>query len=268
MKLTAWVASVLGIFLCAGQNACMAEDTTGPVRVRVMSYNIHTGRGMDKQLDLERIATVINTSGADVVAVQEVDRMTSRTLRVDQLAELTRLTGMFGRFGKGRDWEGGEYGQVLLSRWPILSFEVHPLPGPTDVERRIALAAEVQPDSMTSPVVVMATHLHHQEEALRVPQAQELQRLADENATSGPVILMGDMNAVPGSETMDMLLEKWTDGVGEGNTYPADNPKKKIDWILVPRGGAWKVVDGHVIEEAQASDHRPVIVELELGPGI
>ena len=85
---------------------------------------------MDKQLDLARIANVIKAADVDVVAVQEVDIRTRRSgTDVDQLAELAKLTGMHGRFGKGRDYDGGEYGQAILSRQPIKELDVHKLPG-------------------------------------------------------------------------------------------------------------------------------------------
>ena len=101
-----------------------------PRTLRVMSYNIHIGVGLDKKSDLARIANVIKAADVDVVALQEVDVRTRRSgTDVDQLAELAKLTGMHGRFGKGRDFDGGEYGQAILSRQPIKEFTVHKLPG-------------------------------------------------------------------------------------------------------------------------------------------
>lgn len=84
-------------------------------RLRVLSYNIHHGRGIDDQVDLERLAKVINDCQPDLVALQEVDNGTQRTNGVDQTAELARLTGLHAQFARQIDFEGGQYGQALLS---------------------------------------------------------------------------------------------------------------------------------------------------------
>src|SRR6185436_9114845 len=101
-------------------------------------------QGMDKRFDPARIAEVIRAADVDVVAVQEVDIKARRSGTVDQLAELKRLTGMHGVFGKARDYDGGEYGQVILSREPIERMDVHELPGAADQEQRIALLATIR----------------------------------------------------------------------------------------------------------------------------
>src|SRR4030095_7388475 len=87
--------------------------------VRVMSYNIHVGVGMDQKLDLERIAEVINKARPDLVALQEVDRGVRRTQGLDEIAELSRLTKMDYAFAHNIDYQGGEYGVAILSRFPI-----------------------------------------------------------------------------------------------------------------------------------------------------
>src|SRR5689334_21677349 len=62
--------------------------------LRVMTYNIHVGVGMDKKLDLQRIADVINRERPDLVGLQEVDRGVKRTEGKDEIAELAALTRM------------------------------------------------------------------------------------------------------------------------------------------------------------------------------
>src|SRR5688500_2206377 len=77
--------------------------------LRVLSYNIHHAEGTDGKLDVARIAGVIKAAGPDLVAVQEVDRNTTRTNKVDQAAELARLTGLHGEFARAIDLQGGQY---------------------------------------------------------------------------------------------------------------------------------------------------------------
>src|SRR5712664_4245268 len=90
------------------------------IKLRVMTYNIHVGVGMDKRLDLQRIADVINQEHPDLVGLQEVDRGVKRTQGVDEIAELARMTGMEYAFAHNLDYQGGQYGVAILSRFPIL----------------------------------------------------------------------------------------------------------------------------------------------------
>ena len=254
-----------------------------PFRLRVLTYNIHHGEGTDGRIDLERIARVITDQRPDLVAVQEVDVKTRRNGGVDQAAELARLTGLRVAFGKARDFEGGDYGQAILSRFPILSFHTHTLPGDPESEQRIALEAHVKPRDFNVPhlawergpiIRFVGTHLHHlPPEANRLRQAAELNRLFAGEGETQPTILAGDLNAEPGSGTMDLLTRRWVDAASQNqelgprlNTYPANAPRKRIDYVLLRPGGAWRVIESRVIPETVASDHSPVLAVVEWVP--
>ena len=86
-----------------------------------MTYNIHVGVGMDKKLDLQRIADVINQERPDLVGLQEVDRNVRRTEGKDEIAELAAMTQMEFAFAPNLDYQDGKYGVAILSRWPIKS---------------------------------------------------------------------------------------------------------------------------------------------------
>ena len=90
-----------------------------PDEIRVLTYNIHHGEGVDGKFDLPRIADVIKLASPDLVALQEVDQGTARASGVDQPAELARLTGMKVVFGRNIDFQGGGYGTAVLSRLPV-----------------------------------------------------------------------------------------------------------------------------------------------------
>lgn len=235
-----------------------------PRTLRVMTYNIHITQGMDKKFDPARIADVIRKADVDVVALQEVDNGARRSGKVDQLAELAKLTGMHGRFGKARDFDGGEYGQAILSRRPIEQLEIHKLPGENAQEERIALLTTIRQPGPLPDLLFVGTHLHHLEESRRVAQAAELTRALKEPVARGAaVILVGDMNAKPDGEAMNLLRETWDDtGDAAKLTFPADKPDRNIDYVLLPKGHKWEIVSSTVIEEPVASDHRPVVVEL------
>lgn len=230
-----------------------------------MTYNIHITKGMDGKFDAQRIAKIIRDADVDVVAIQEVDVGVNRSGKVDQCAELAKLTGMHARFGKGRDYDGGEYGQVVLSRQPIKEMTVHNLPGDSDQEQRVALFASIPQPQPLPELLLIATHLHHADEEHRLRQAAEIERLVEQtSATTRPaVLLLGDLNAKPESDVMKQLAERWIDATaGTGPTFPADKPDRKIDYILLPKDHRWEVVKAEVLDEPVASDHRPVVVEL------
>src|SRR6187401_2662233 len=115
MKFTRLLTLLLGLCLFSG----CASKPQEPQRLTILSYNVHHCEGIDKKLDIERIAGVINSVNPDFVALQEVDNKTKRTGHVDQTAEVAKLTKMHGYFGKAMQWEDGEYGDSVLSRFPI-----------------------------------------------------------------------------------------------------------------------------------------------------
>ena len=88
--------------------------------LRVLTYNIHHGEGTDGKFDLDRIAKLISAQEPDLVALQEIDVKTARASGVDQAAKLAKLTGMHYAFGRFMKYDGGEYGQMVLSKHPIL----------------------------------------------------------------------------------------------------------------------------------------------------
>lgn len=239
-----------------------AEATDAPRVLRVLTYNIHHGEGEDGKLDLARLAGVITASGADLVALQEVDQKTTRTGGVDQAAEIGRLTGLRVAYGKAMDYQGGAYGQALLSRWPLEDVTVHALPNPAKVEPRIAVSATVRPPG-SPPVRFIGTHLDAtRDDTARWQQAARLLELFGADAT--PTIFAGDFNSRPDTRTMKALLEKFADAsaAAPAFTIPAKKPASRIDYVLLRPAGTWRVRSSAVIPEAVASDHRPVLVEL------
>lgn len=232
--------------------------------VRVLAYNIHHGEGTDGKVDLPRLANVIKAAKPDLVALQEVDKKVKRTGYVDQLAELAKLTGMHGTFGKQIPYDGGDYGQAILSKTEIGEQTIHLLPGMPNREQRIAYEVRVTVHGET--ISFVSTHLHHANAAFREQQATKLKDLFAK--TEHPVILAGDLNANPDSKPLDILDKQWKRATADPKlwTFPAVKPTKQIDYILFKPGNRFKVIEAKVIDEAVASDHRPVLVVLEFLP--
>jgi endonuclease/exonuclease/phosphatase family metal-dependent hydrolase len=238
------------IVLSGCQSAVSPQD---PGTLRVLTYNIHHGEGTDKEFDYRRLAQIIDTLSPDIVALQEVDVGTERASGVDQPALLGKRLRMRHAFGQAMPYQGGRYGEAILSRFPIEKVIVHPLPYQFEQEPRAALEVRVRPKGI-GPLTFVGTHLCHQKVENRVQQTQRLCRLFS-SQEGDPVILAGDFNARPGSEPMKVLVGAgWVDAVA---------PRSVIDYVLVRSCDPWQVKEVTIIPEPVVSDHSPVLVVLE-----
>ena len=228
-----------------------------------MSYNIHHGVGLDDTFDLERIADLIRREKADLVALQEVDKGVERTQRRDLPAELARLTGLHCVFSNNYAFQGGEYGNAILSRWPIMrSRNTHfKATGGGEPRGLLEAAVEVGGRSLT----FMATHLdHRRDDGERLSCVAEIERLALGLGQTA-VVVAGDFNDVPSSRMHDRMRtwarDAWAEGgAGDGFTIPADLPRRRIDYVWIARRSELEVLKAWV-PDLQASDHRPLVVE-------
>jgi endonuclease/exonuclease/phosphatase family metal-dependent hydrolase len=255
------------VFLaCLG--GCRASDSIPAPKpagaLRIMSYNIHHAETDESKCDPATVAKVINAQQPDVVVVQEVDVRTQRVDGVDLAIELSRLTKMHVVFGKAIDYQGGEYGQAILSRFPIESSRVHPLPGRSDAETRIALAARIRLDDKRE-IQLIGTHLDHiGNETDRLSQANTLIELFGKD-DGVPTILAGDFNSVPTSKTQQIIQSVFHNtSADNAPTHPAPNPRRKIDYIFIREPDKWIVNDSFVLHIDGVSDHCPIVADVVL----
>ncbi len=248
----------------AKRQVIFAGTKAAPIRLRVLCYNIHHAQGVDGKLDVSRIARVILSVKPDLVALQEMDQKTKRTQKVDQVAELARLTKMKSIFGANIDFQGGHYGNAILSRFPITRHKNHHLPNVDMGEQRGVLESVIKVSKEES-VFFMATHLDHRRpDAERRASAKFINQMMGDRDKM-PAILAGDFNDVPGSPTLREVGKLWMRTNPEITpTIPVAKPVRQIDYILVRPKERWKVIETKVLDEAVASDHRAIFAVIEL----
>jgi endonuclease/exonuclease/phosphatase family metal-dependent hydrolase len=243
-----------------------------PVReLRVLTYNIHHGAGVDGVLDLERIAQVIEASSADVVALQEVDRHWSeRSQWVDQPAWFAARLRMHHVYAANLDLDPLEpgqprrqYGTLILSRYPIKESRNTLLPKFPGQEQRGLLEATIKVRGKT--IRFANTHLTHNNNAERLEQAKRVVELLDESLL--PTLLVGDLNAVDTTPEMKLLTDRLGDvwpavGEGPGYTSPAPVPTHRIDYVL--HSDDIRPLEAEVLS-TPASDHLPVAATVIIG---
>ena len=244
------------------------QPTSGPA-IKVMSYNIHIGNPPSKPTsfrDLQAIADVINLQKPDLVALQEVDVNTTRSgSTVDQAKELARLTNMHYFYTKAIDYQGGQFGDAVLSRFPILESKRYELPVTTALGGELRSIAMVTVEKEGKKFLFASTHLDHLgPEDNRVLQANEIVKIAKQ--LSLPLILCGDLNATPTSTPINILKQQLSLGCKFScpYTFPAVTPNRTIDYIFVSSIEKLNVKSYRIVNETYASDHLPVLAEIEL----
>jgi endonuclease/exonuclease/phosphatase family metal-dependent hydrolase/predicted phosphodiesterase len=223
--------------------------------IRVMSYNIRNGIGMDNKTDLQRIADVILALSPDVIALQELDSVTNRSNQIDVLRHLASLTAMFPVYGAAIPFDGGKYGVGILSKERPLSWKNIPLPGRE--EARTLLIVEF------NDYVLLNTHFSLNEED-RLASVEIINQTAKN--FDKPMILAGDINALPNSPVLEIFNENWTTlSNPQQFTFPSDSPNRTIDYILgyTPQGYTYSVWQNRVVQTL-ASDHLPLFADIRL----
>lgn len=260
--------------LAAPLLACASLKPPPEPEINVLVYNIHAGKDAKATVNLARVADIVTSTGADVTLLQEVDINTRRSGRVDQPAELAELTELRPVFGKTLDYDGGDYGIAVLTRWPVTHDTLFRLRVTPRQERA---GGSYEPRGVLhvliatpyGPLHILNTHLDPSAaDRYRTQEAATLLRLADQLRSSGELVFIGgDLNANPDSRVLAMFREAgWKDawegcGAGEGKTYPYDAPVKRIDYLLLGTGAA--CVRAEVLD-TDASDHRPVLFRIRM----
>ncbi|PKV89358.1 endonuclease/exonuclease/phosphatase family metal-dependent hydrolase [Streptomyces sp. TLI_146] len=250
--------------------ASTSSAAAAPQTLTVLTYNIHHGAGADDDLALDRVARVVKDSGADVIGLQEVDRhYDTRSDFVDQAAWLAQRLGMHVVYGANLSLDPPrpgaprrQYGTAILSRFPVVEAHNTRLPRPREGEQRGLLEADINVDG--TAVRVLTTHLEHTSQTERLAQAEAINGVIEDS--SRPTVLVGDLNATPGTREVGVLTRHLGDawraaGEGAGYTFDARSPHKRIDYVLTSSGIAARQAE---VIDSEASDHLPVSVDITL----
>lgn len=235
-----------------------AQDT---LRLRVMTYNLRFG----ELATVDQLAGHIKSFKPDFVALEEVDVNTNRSLAPHQngrniISELAGKSDMFGLYGKAINLHKGYYGIGILSKYPYISVSKLTLPNPQGSEPRVLLEALFEVGKADT-IAFAATHLDVKDETTRELQAEYITGYFKNFPY--PVIIGGDFNAKPDSKVIKQIMAyHWFDATDSALTFPAWEPKEKIDYIYARPKKGWRLVRTQAIQ-SQLSDHLPVITELE-----
>ena len=251
--------------------ACAHTQVAQPDQhaLRVMTYNIQSGHG-----NIAGTAAAIRAEAPDIVALQEVDvHWAERSNFIDEahvLADRLHMHVCFAPIYQLPGMEGApprEFGVAMLSRYRIVACRNETLtrlstqaehPAPTPMPGLLAARVKVG----ATVLRVFNTHLDYRADpAVRRMQVRDM--VQDIGTSTEPTLVFGDMNDTPDAAELAPLFARWHDAwpasAGAGLTYPADNPEKRIDYVLV--SSQFRVREAHV-PATQASDHRPVVVDL------
>ncbi len=241
---------------------------------RLLTYNVHRCVGVDRRLDVARIADVIAEHAPDIVCLQELDVGRARTGGVDQAEAIARRLAMSFHFHAAMKVEAEEYGDAILTPHPERLVRVGALPVVTETmgnEPRGALWACI--DLPGGPVNVLNTHLG------LIPREQRLQAAAllgkdwlSHPDCLGHTILTGDFNATSITRPYQALTRRLDDAQRRlglrptVKTFPSAFPAIRIDHCFVSPGVRVTGVSAPFSPLARmASDHLPLIVDFELG---
>lgn len=226
--------------------------------LRLTSYNIQHGRGLDDKIDHDRLAYVLREARTEVAAIQEVDSLTKRNGGVYALDEIASKLKMYSTFAPAIDFQGGKYGVGILSKKAPLS--VHRVALPGKEEPRVLLVAEFE------HYVVGCTHLSLNEDdrlssvPLIVEEAQKWKK---------PFFLLGDLNDTPESSFYREMQKHFLFlNPSYDKTFPADAPDVCIDHVaiflptvkpesMLPAYRTW-------VGEETFSDHRPLHAKIRI----
>ncbi|NLS05320.1 EEP domain-containing protein [Rhizobium sp. P32RR-XVIII] len=234
--------------------------------LKILTYNVHSCIGTDRRIEPTRIADVIAETGADIIALQELDVGRKRTGGVDQAHMIASLLKMEAHFHPALHVEEEKYGDAILTALPTRLIKAGRLPSVGEMRGAIW----VQVDLAGAHLNLLNTHLGLR----RIDRARQATALLGEewigsaNFQAAPAIICGDLNAIPLSPAYKMLARHFRDAHllaarRPRATYPSRLPVLRIDHIFVSDGlDVTSAIVPTTPLARRASDHLPLLVSV------
>jgi endonuclease/exonuclease/phosphatase family metal-dependent hydrolase len=230
-----------------------------PSTVRIMTWNIHGTVGANPRFDLAAAVALIQRWDADIVALQEVDSRRAMACGSNPFAVLLAALGTHGIDAKSITTADGEYGQMLISRWPIATSEIHDLSYPEREPRR-AVRAEIT--TPLGPVRIIATHLGL---AIRERRSQAKALIDIAGGSTMTTIVVGDFNDWFWPGSVRSALSRELPGYTRYRSFPSWLPLLRLDRVYCRPATA--LIRSYIDVTARAcSDHLAVIADVAPSP--
>ena len=225
--------------------------------LRVATWNIRGGVGLDGRYDLARIVALVKRAEPDVVAFQEVDSRRASGTGEHPFALLRHAFGEHFVEAKSIIGADGDYGQILISRWPLANIRLHDISVPGREPRRAIEADVVSP---AGPLHVVATHL-----GLTFRERRDQTRTLVAAAARVPhtTVMLGDFNDWIWRGAVQKAIHRELPGRTWHRTFPSWWPLIRLDRIYCrPRDA---VLASWTDRAARgASDHLPVFADVRV----
>jgi endonuclease/exonuclease/phosphatase family metal-dependent hydrolase len=253
---------LIAILFCSAF-VLLASQPRKAVEMRIMSFNIRHGLGMNEESNMMDILRIINENKPDLVALQAVDSLINNGKTQFQLRQLATQTGMYFTYGAAEHSESGSQGVGILSAWPLEKSQTITLPSTPGADPKVLHCGLIR-HSRNLTLRFCNSRLEYASVMDRALQSAYINQMLQ--GSIQPVVLGMDMGARPNEQPYFSFRQKWQDAAqgSQVETWNEGIPGDRLDYIFVLLNNKVRVKDYKVIRNyPKASDHYPIIATVE-----